>query len=253
MTSKNLFHLDGKISLVTGGGKGLGKEIAITLAREGSKVAVCARTKIEIDKVSREINSFGGEAISIKMDVRSERDVKRAFEKVIEKWDRIDILVNNAGISHLGKIIELSIEDWEKVIKTNLTGVFICSKYAAKYMIEQRYGKIINISSTAGIRGGILQSAYHVAKAGIIMLTKCLALELAPYHINVNCVAPGYIRTQESESNISNFYKFLDRIPLKRFGDAKDVAILVAFLASDKSNYITGQTIIIDGGLTIGL
>jgi len=247
------FRVPGKIAIVTGASRGLGRAMAIGLAQAGAKIAVVSRTSELIEETAREIVRQGGEAFPVKADVKIEEDVESMVDIVIKKFGRIDILVNNAGITSPKNTIDISPDEWDEVIETNMKSVFLVSKAAAKIMIGQKSGKIINISSFLGRDALASSLSYGASKAAIIHMTKTLALELAPYGINVNCIAPGWFLTdmtlpQQEEEN----KKFLLRkIPLKRFGKPEEIAGLAVFLSSGAADYITGETVFIDGGYSI--
>jgi NAD(P)-dependent dehydrogenase (short-subunit alcohol dehydrogenase family) len=245
------FGLDGEVAIVTGAGGGLGRALSLALVEAGAKVVVVDVVEVNGEETVREIVAAGGEGIFIKADLTKGDEVKRMAAETAKRFGKIDILVNNAG-TVLGKpLIEVEEEEWHRVMDINLTSTFLCSRFAGKYMIERGKGKIINISSNAGIAAATNQSAYCASKAGVISLTKCLALEWARYHINVNAIAPGYIRTALSASALENekiASILLKKIPLRRFAEPEDIAPLVIYLASKASEYMTGETILIDGG-----
>ncbi len=247
-----MFDLNGKVAIVTGAGQGIGREIALRLAASGARVALIDITD-KIFDVLREIKGRGGDGLAIKCDVSSWDDAHKAVSQVLEKFSRIDILVNNAGIYPFKPFVEMSEQDWDRVINVNLRGVFNFTRAVLPKMIEQGSGKIINIASIAGpIVGFINLVHYSASKAGIIGFTKSLALEVAQYGINVNAISPGPIETPGTKTLNEGLYEQIRRaIPLGRWGKPEDVANLVIFLASDKSSFITGQNIIIDGGYTL--
>ncbi len=245
--------MDRRVALVTGASRGIGKEIAKALAKEGYIVVI--NYNGSLDKAldtKKEINAFGAEAMVIKANVSDMDSVSAMIKEVMSAYGRIDVLVNNAGITKDNLILKMSEEEFSQVLETNLTGCFYTSKLVARIMLKQKYGRIINISSIVGVNGNAGQVNYAASKAGMIGLTKSLAKEIGSKGITVNAVAPGFIRTEMTEKlsdaiieNASN------NISLRRLGEAKEVADVVAFLASDKASYITGQVIGVDGGLAL--
>lgn len=246
-----LRELEGKISLVTGASRGLGKAIACKLAEHGSKIAINYVTSDDkAQSVAEEIRNAGGEAITIKANISDTNAVKEMMKTIVEKWGKIDILVNNAGIVKDNLILRMSDSAWDDVINTNLRGAYLCSKFALRTMMEQPWGRIINISSVAGIIGNTGQSNYSAAKGGLIAFTKSLAREVGSRNITVNAVAPGFILSDMTDKLPDEQKDFiLSRIPLGRFGIPDDVAELVTFLAGERAGYITAQVICIDGGV----
>jgi len=246
--------LPGKVAVVTGAGRGMGRAIALVLAREGANVVVNSQSET-CETVANEIKALGGQAIPVKADVSKFDEVKKMIDLAIENFGKIDILVNNAGIFiGLAPLFEIKEEDWNRVFDVNLKGVFYCCKAVIPYMMKRRSGKIINISSIDPMRGaGFPMGGAHYAasKAGVIAITKCLARELGPYGICVNSVAPGEIETDLSRGELDTPEKraeFERQIPLGRIGQPEDVAKVVVFLASDLADYITGEIIKCDGG-----
>lgn len=244
-------ELAGKVALVTGASRGLGKAIALKLASLGSKVAVnYVFHEEEAKKVVSEIESHGGEALLVKASVADASAVKAMFKEITGKWGRIDILVNNAGITRDNLLMRMSDEAWDEVLNTNLRGAYLCSKAALRSMTGQSWGRIVNISSLAGIVGNAGQANYSAAKAGLIAFTKSIAREVGSLNITVNAIAPGFIVTDMTDKLSQETRDFiLSRIPLKRFGKPEDVAEVVAFLASERASYITAQVIAVDGGI----
>lgn len=243
--------LKDKVAIVTGASRGIGREIAITLARYGAKVIVnyCG-SKEKAEEVVSLIKSEGGIAAAYQGDVADSEAMKQMFADVLQEYKTIDILVNNAGITRDNLILKMSDDDFNSVIDTNLKGVYYCLKQVSKIMLKQKSGRIINISSIAGVIGNAGQINYSASKAGVIGMTKALARELGSRGITVNAVAPGFIKTDMTDKlpeTMKEYY--VNQIPLKRFGEVSDIAETVAFLASDKAAYITGQTISIDGGM----
>ncbi|KYO66778.1 3-oxoacyl-[acyl-carrier-protein] reductase [Thermovenabulum gondwanense] len=247
-------NLQGKIAIVTGGSRGIGKSICMKLAEKGCNVVInYVKNESFALEVAREIENMGQSAYLVKKDVSKIKEAEELIEEVYKKFNNIDILVNNAGITKDTLFLRMTEEDFDKVLDTNLKGTFNVTKAAVKYMVKKRFGRIINISSIVGIYGNAGQVNYAAAKAGIIGFTKSLAKELGSRGITVNAVAPGFIKTDMTTPIIEKETeeKIIERIPLKRIGLPEDVANLVAFLASDEASYITGQVIAIDGGLTL--
>ena len=244
-------RLKDKVILVTGGTRGLGQSIVTHLAREGA-IVYCnfLKSKEEAESLVREGESRGERIFSIQTDVANLEEVERMVDEIYRKWERIDVLVNNAGVTRDELLISMAKKDWDLVINTNLGGVFNCTKAVAKYMITQKSGRIINISSVAGERGGRGQSNYAASKGGINAFTRAVAMELAPKGITVNAIAPGVIETDMSSQVIRRARDtIVDSIALRRMGKAEEIAHVVVFLASDESSYITGEVIRVDGGL----
>lgn len=246
-------RLKDRVAIITGGARGIGKKISQTFLKEGASVYIFDVNEEEGARTVGELQpAYDGKVIFFKVDITDEKNVEQSIEKIIEAEGRIDILVNNAGITRDNLILRMSLEDWKKVIDINLTGAFICSKHTVKYMVKNRSGKIINISSIVGVHGNAGQSNYSSSKAGIIGLTKTLARELAGRNILVNAIAPGYIDTEMTKKLSDKIKeKLMEQIPTGRLGSVDDVAKTALFLASDDSNYITGTVINLDGGMGI--
>lgn len=245
--------LKGKNIIITGASRGIGREIALKLAKEGANIVVGYRSSEEdAIKLKKEIESYGSKALIVKGDVTESNYAKELVNICKEVLGSIDVLINNAGITKDGLIMRMRDEDFSSVIDTNLKGTFYCSREASIFMIKQRYGKIINMSSVIGITGNGGQVNYSASKAGVIGLTKSLAKELGGRGITVNAIAPGFIETDMTSQLSNNMKDFIKtNLPLKRLGMVEDVANLVVFLASSKSDYITGQVINVDGGMVM--
>ncbi len=242
-------NLQGKAAVVTGAAKGIGRMIAIALAEDGADLVITENVSSAAD-TAKKIETIGRKALVVKADVSNPEDAGRVIESCIENFGKIDILVNNAGINRDTLILRMKKEDWDSVIGVNLTGTFNCTKTAAKYMIKQKGGRIVNITSIVGAMGNPGQANYAASKAGIIGFTKSVARELASRNITVNAVAPGYIVTDMTEKLPDNAKTELTKlIPMERFGTPEDVAHCVSFLVSEKASYITGQVIHVNGGM----
>ena len=239
-----------KVAVVTGASRGIGRSISLALAAEGARVVVVDLDINETEKVAVEIRALGVEALAVQGNVTVAADAERMIEAAVEKFGRVDILVNNAGITRDGLLLRMKDEDWDAVLTVNLKGAFICSRAAAKVMAKQRSGRIINIASVVGQMGNAGQANYCASKAGLIGLTKSNARELAKRNITVNAVAPGFIQTAMTEALPEKVRQDLAaQIPLERLGSAEDIANAVVFLAAERSGYITGQVIGVNGGV----
>ncbi len=245
--------LEGKVALVTGAARGIGRAITLELAKSGADVVFTDRGSAQLaETLVSEIKLLGRKALAIDADATSFKSAVEVMEKVVAEFGRLDILVNNVGITKDNLLLRMQEEDWDSVIQVNLKSVFNYTKAAARTMMGQRYGKIINISSVVGIIGNAGQSNYSASKAGIIGFTKSIAKELASRNILVNAVAPGYIETSMTAALTDEQRKaVVDTIPLKRVAKPEEVARVVRFLASPDSDYITGQVIAVDGGMSI--
>jgi 3-oxoacyl-[acyl-carrier protein] reductase len=245
--------LENKVALVTGASRGIGKAIALDLAKNGASVAVnYAGNEAKANEVVDEIKANGGNAIAIKADVSNGDDVQAMIKEVLNEFGQLDILVNNAGITRDNLLMRMKDSEWDDVIDTNLKGVFLCTKAVTRQMMKQRNGRIINITSVVGVSGNAGQANYVAAKAGVIGLTKTTAKELASRNITVNAVAPGFITTDMTdELNEDIKADLLKQIPLATLGEPSDIANVVTFLASEKSKYITGQTLHVNGGMVM--
>lgn len=247
------FDLNGKLALVTGGSRGIGREISLLLAQAGAEVIINYRqSKDKAESLLEEITEQRGKAELFQADVSNPEDIQHLFEHIRRKFNRLDILVNNAGIIKDNLLLSTELSDWDKVLNLNLRGAFLCTRYAAEMMLPNHSGKIINISSTGAIKGGRGQTNYAASKGGLVAFTRACAVELSGKGIQVNAVLPGMIVTGMSNRVRKRAgEEIMDKIPCGRFGEPKEVAYLVLFLASDLSDYITGQAIPVDGGLSV--
>ncbi len=244
--------LEGKRAVVTGGGQGIGRAIALKLASLGATVAVVDLNAEGARSVADEIERIGGKASGHALDVADAEQVKDVFGKIAEDLGGIDVLVNNAGITRDGLMMRMPQADWDLVLSVNLTGAFNCTRAVARGMMSQRFGRIVNISSVVGLIGNAGQANYAASKAGLIALTKSVARELGSRGVTANAIAPGYIETPMTESLPEKAREeFASKVALRRLGSPDDVANVVAFLASDGGDYVTGQTINVDGGMVM--
>jgi len=248
--------LKDRVAIVTGAGQGIGKGIALELAKEGAKVVVSDINEKTMNETVEEIKKLRVEAIGVKADVANVKDVERLVNTTIENFKTVDILVNNAGIFPFAPLLKMKDEDWNKVLDINLKGSFNCTRAVAPIMMKKKSGRIVNIASIAGALVGFTNLVHYCAsKGGVLGFTRAVALELAPY-INVNAIAPGYIRTPGTEATTKYIdekaaKQMIESVPLKRMGEPKDIGKAVVFLTSDDSDYITGQMFVIDGGWTV--
>jgi NAD(P)-dependent dehydrogenase (short-subunit alcohol dehydrogenase family) len=251
------FDLDGKNALVTGGGRGLGKAMASALAEAGANIAIIDVNRENAEQSADEITEIGVETTAVEADVTDEAEMEAMVEKVIDRLGSIDVLLNNAGVTSNAPAAEMSVEDWQRTINVNLTGVFLCAKHVGRHMIEQGSGSIINISSMSGFVANYPQPqiGYNASKAGVIMVTRSLASEWAEHGIRVNSIAPGYMRTDlvdevlEEDPEMEEIW--LEYTPLGRLGQPEELGGIVVFLASEASSYMTGEVVAYDGGYTI--
>jgi len=242
-----------KVSLVTGSSRGIGRAIAVELAADGGQVVVNYVGRAEsAEETARLVRAAGGEALLVKADVRQVAEVERLVQSVLEQFGRIDVLVNNAGVTRDGLLVRMKDSDWDEVLETNLRAAFYLTREVARPMMKARQGRILNIASVVGVIGNPGQVNYVASKAGLIGLTKSVAKELAPRHITVNAIAPGWIETDMTEVlSAETLASMRSAIPLGRPGKPEDVAAAVGFLASEQANYITGQVLHIDGGMAM--
>ena len=245
-------RLKDKVALITGGARGIGKAIGLVYAKEGADIVIADVNLEEAEKTVKEIELLGRKALALTMDVTDYTKVEEVVNKILDKFAKIDILVNNAGITKDNLLLRMSQLEWDAVLNVNLKGTFNCIRAVSRVMIKQRSGKIVSIASIIGLIGNPGQANYSASKAGIIALTKTAAKELASRNINVNAVAPGFIQTDMTAKLSEELkQKMLSNIPLNKLGTADDVAAVCLFLASEDSSYITGQTIVVDGGMVM--
>ena len=249
------FSLPGKVVIITGGRRGIGKAIALAMAEAGADIAICDRVieDGELNAVAEEVKRLGRRSLAVQADITHKADVDALVQRVMDEFGAVDILVNNAAMNIRALLLELSEDGWDRVIDTDLKGYYLCSQAVGRRMVEQKRGNIINIASTAAIASAPEMGAYCIAKAGVVMLTRVLAVELAQYNIRVNAIAPSMVKTKFSEplwSDPETLKQIESEIPLGRLAEPGDIIGAVLFLASDASSYITGHTIIVDGGLS---
>ena len=242
--------MSARIALVTGASRGIGRACAVTLAQAGFRLAIAARSLDKLEELATELRGQGAEVFVVELDLASPESIKAAFAKVAQEFGPISVLVNNAGITKDGLAMRMKKDDWDSVINTNLTGAFLCSQQVLNGMMKERWGRIINISSVVGETGNAGQTNYVASKAGLIGLTKALAKEIASRNITVNAVAPGFIETDMTAVLSEELKgKLLEQIPMKRLGQAADIAEAVRFLASEHAGYITGHVLDVNGGM----
>ena len=242
--------LKDKVSIITGGARGIGKAIALRLAEKGSSIAICDVNPEALEDAKKELEAKGRTVLAEKVDVTSIEDIQKFTQKVLDKFGKIDILINNAGITRDGLLVRMNDADWDAVLNVNLKGTFNCAKQVAKTMMKQRAGRIVNIASIIGIVGNAGQANYAASKGGVIALTKSIAKELAARNITVNAIAPGFIQTDMTDrlpEDVKN--NITKQIPLNKMGTVRDVANVALFLVSDAASYITGQVVQVDGGM----
>jgi len=243
--------LEGKVVIVTGGGTGIGRSIALEFAKAGADVVVTSRKLANLKKVADEVRALGKRSLAVPVDITKKTEIDNLVQRVMDEFGSIDILVNNAGTIIRASLLEHSEEDWDTVLDTNLKGYYLCSQAVGTRMVEQKKGNIINIASLRAITAAPGRASYCVSKAGVPMLTRVLALELAPYNIRANCIAPGWVKTDINKAlwgNPETYKQITAEIPMGRWAEPSDIAGVALFLASDVSSYITGHTIVVDGG-----
>jgi len=253
MITNELFNLHGQVSVITGGARGLGLTISETLAQAGSDILICSRKIAQYEKQIEGLQNLGIKCRALKCDVSNPQDVKNLSEFIEKEFGRVDILVNNAGATWGAPVLDYPLDKWNKVMQVNVTGTFLCCQAIGQFMVRQKKGKIINLSSIEGIYGGDPQYmnaiAYNTSKGAIITLTKDLAVKWAPYHINVNAIAPGFMDSDMTQTTIvEHGDKMISRVPMGRLGKSEDLRGSIIFLASAASDYVTGQVLFVDGG-----
>jgi NAD(P)-dependent dehydrogenase (short-subunit alcohol dehydrogenase family) len=243
-------RLNDKVALITGAGRGIGREIALRFAREGARLVIADLNDESARAVAGEIVASGGQAVAVALDVADPKLVDATIAATLQRFGRLDILVNNAGIGSNLSVLEMSLAEWERNLRINLTGTFLCAQAAARAMVRQGSGRIINIASISGQRGGVGRAAYGAAKAGVIQLTRVMAVELASRGIGVNAISPGPVDTEQSRGTHTPATRraYLDRIPQKRYGEGSEIAGAAVFLASSDSSFVAGHVLNVDGG-----
>jgi len=239
-----------KIAVVTGSGQGIGREIALGLARRGATVIVADWNLATAEAVRHEIRAFGGSALVVEVDISDAAQVEAMVERVLDAYGRIDILINNAAIGHAKPFLEISLEEWNRVLAINLTGQFLCAQAVARAMVERGGGRIVNVASISGQRGGTGRAAYGAAKAGVILLTRVMAVELAARGIAVNAISPGPTETDQVRQCHDDATRaaYRERLPMRRYADPAEIAKAALFLASDEASFVSGHILNVDGG-----
>ncbi len=240
----------GKVAIVTGAGRGIGREIALGLVRGGARVAVADCNVPQANQVCREIAEMGGDAITVPVDISDPEQVDSMVRQTLAAYGRIDVLVNNAGIGHARPFLDIPLEEWNLVLKVNLTGQFLCAQAVARVMLQQGGGRIVNVASISGQRGGTGRAAYGAAKAGVILLTRVMAVELAAKGIAVNAISPGPTETDQVRQchNAATRAAYYDRLPMRRYAQPHETAQAALFLASDEASFVSGHILNVDGG-----
>lgn len=243
-------RLHDKVALITGAGRGIGRDIAHRFAQEGARVVIADIDEVSARAVAAELVAKGAEAVAIQTDVAEPASVDTTIAQTLARFGRLDVLVNNAGIGSNQPVLEMSLTEWERNLRVNLTGTFLCAQAAARVMVRQGRGRIINIASISGQRGGVGRAAYGAAKAGVIQLTRVMAVELAARGVGVNAISPGPVDTDQSRGTHTPDTRraYLDRIPLKRYGHGSEIAGAAVFLASDDASFVAGHILNVDGG-----
>jgi sorbose reductase len=254
MNINSLFDINGRKALVTGAGRGIGKVLALTLAEAGCDVALFGLHRQNLEEVAVQIRKMQQGYIIIEGDVSKNKDVKKAFDTVAKEFVRLDICVNNAGVSMQKPVEEMPEEDWDRIMDINMKGVFLCSQAAARLMIQQKSGSIINVGSISArvVNVPQKQAVYNTSKAGVVMLTQAMAVEWAPYGIRVNSISPGYMKTEMTLSSMSKLFPAWEALtPMGRLGQPEELRGALIYLASEASSYTTGHDLVVDGGYTI--
>jgi 3-oxoacyl-[acyl-carrier protein] reductase len=243
-------RLANKVAIVTGSGRGIGREMALRFAAEGARVVVADLDRERAGAVAAEVRAAGGTARAAHVDITDPERVEALVQDTLAHFDRLDVLVNNAGVGLNKPFLDTTLDEWNRQLRVNLTGTFLCAQAAARVMVEQGGGRIVNIASISGQRGGQGRAAYGAAKAGVILLTRVMAVELAGRGVAVNAIAPGPVVTEMSNGTHTEATRrsYHDRIPLHRYGREKEIAAAAVFLASDEASFITGHTLNVDGG-----
>jgi len=248
------FDLSGKIALVTGGSKGLGRTIASALARAGADLAVVSRTQADLDVVADELRALGRRALAVRADITSENSVRAMVEQVVQQFGQVDVLVNNAGVGDTVSVVDMDARHWDHVMSVNLRGPMLCCKHIGPHMIARRAGKVINIASVMSTKVSRQMSAYAASKAGLVQFTRTLALEWIRYNVQVNALCPGYFLTDMNAEFFASERgkQFIADLPARRLGESRELEGAAVFLASDATSYITGATLYVDGGHSLG-
>ena len=245
--------LNGKVAVVTGAGRGIGQSVAIAMAEAGADVVLAARTAAQLEETAAAVRSKGKQALVQSTDVTQKKEVEDLMAVAVDQLGGLHILVNNAGTMAPGPLLEQTEEDWDRVMAVNLKAMFLCSQAAGRHMVDQKYGKIVNMASTGGLIAGPANASYHASKAAVIHFTKALAIEWIRFNINVNAIAPGTVDTELADAFLQNRTReeISKSVPIRRFADCREIADVAVFLASDLASYMIGENVVVDGGLTI--